>query len=48
MDETVGNFTTNIMKETIESVYTNLFTNREKEIKETLAKYEVEDLNEKK
>jgi len=35
------------MKETIESVYGELFNNREKEIKETLAKYEVEDLKEK-
>ena len=44
MDETVGNFTTNIMRDSVESVYTELFENREKEIKETLAKYEVDNV----
>ena len=43
MDETVGNFTTNIMRDSVESVYTELFENREKEIKETL-KYEVDNV----
>jgi len=47
MDTTVDDYSETIMKSSVESVYGELFGNREKEIKETLAKYEVNNLEEK-
>jgi hypothetical protein len=48
MDNTVKNYTVEVQKEILESVYTEIFENRKKEIKNTLEKYEVNNVEEQK
>ena len=47
MENTVKNYTVELTKKEIKRVYSKLFDDRKKEIKETLAKYEVDNLEEK-
>ena len=48
MDETVTKYSVSNMKDSIEEVYTELFGNRKKEINDTLSKYKVDNIEEKK
>jgi hypothetical protein len=48
MDNTVKNYTVEVQKEILESVYTEIFEGRKKEIKDTLEKYEVNNVEEQK
>ena len=48
MEETVKKYDVKSMKKEIKKVYKELFESRKKEINDTLAKYEVNNLEEKK